>query len=186
MEDQKIIELFFARSEEAIEWTRKKYGALCARIAGNMLSNPEDADECVNDTLLALWNTIPPTQPQLLGAYTARIARNQAGKRLTYNAAQKRGGEMTLSLEELDACLAGSDDVEQEIEGRELTRAIEGFLETLDMESRNMFLRRYWFFDSIEQIAAGFGMSQSKVKTRLFRARGKLREYLIKEGYVYE
>ena len=93
---------------------------------------------------------------------------------------------MTLSLEELDACLAGSDDVEQEIEGRELTRAIEGFLETLDMESRNIFLRRYWFFDSIEQIAAGLGMSQSKVKTRLFRARGKLREYLIKEGYVYE
>lgn len=186
MEDQKIIELFFARSEDAIEWTRKKYGALCARIAGNMLSNPEDADECVNDTFLALWNAIPPAQPQLLGAYAARIARNQARKRLTYNAAQKRGSEMTLSLEELDACLAGPTDVEREVQSRELTQAVEGFLETLDADSRNIFLRRYWFFDSIEQIAAGLGMSQSKVKTRLFRARGKLREYLIKEGYVYE
>ena len=186
MEDQKIIELFFARSEEAIEWTRRKYGALCARIAGNMLSSPEDAEECVNDTLLALWNAIPPARPQLLGAYAARIARNQAGKRLTYNAAQKRGGEMTLSLEELDACLAGSADVEQEVQIWELTQAIEGFLETLDLDSRNMFLRRYWFFDSIEQIAAGFGVTQSKVKTRLFRARGKLREHLIKEGYLYE
>lgn len=186
MEDQKIIELFFARSEEAIEWTRKKYGALCAWIAGNILSNPEDADECVNDALLALWNTIPPARPQRLGAYAARIARNQAGKRLTYNAAQKRGDGMTLSLEELDACLAGSADVEQEVQSRELTRVIEGFLDTLDADSRNIFLRRYWFFDSIEQIAAGFGMTQSKVKTRLFRTRGKLREYLIKEGYLYE
>lgn len=186
MEDQKIIELFFARSEQAIEKTREKYGALCAWIAGNICGSPEDAEECVNDTLLALWDAIPPARPQMLGPYAVRVARNQARNRVTYNAAQKRGEGMTVSLEELDACLAGPADVEREVQGRELTRAIEAFLETLDPDTRNMFLRRYWFFDSIEQIAAGFGMTQSKVKTRLFRARGKLREYLIKEGYIHE
>jgi len=186
MEDQKIIELFFARSEQAIAQTREKYGALCTWIAGNMLSSPEDVEECVNDALLALWNAIPPERPKPLGAYVARITRNQARMRLTYNTAQKRSEAMRLSLQELDACLASPLNVEQEVMTRELTACIEHYLQTIDEESRNIFLRRYWFFDSIEQIAAGFGISKSKVKMRLLRTRNALRQYLFREGYLYE
>lgn len=186
MEDQKIVELFFDRSELAIEKTREKYGALCAWVAGNMLSDPQDVEECVNDAMLALWNAIPPAKPQLLGAFAARVTRNQARNRFTYQAAQKRDMAQRLPLAELEPYLADSRDVELEVQGRELTRCIERFLQTLDGESRNMFLRRYWFFDSVEQIAAGFGVTKSKVKMRLLRTRTKLREYLIQEGYINE
>ena len=186
MEDKKFIELFFARSERAIECVRERYGDLCRHIASNMLSDPEDVEECVNDTYLALWNAIPPARPQKLRPFVARIARNQAGNKLAYNSARKRGREVTVPLEELEPWLASSRDVEGELDGKELTRAIERFLLTLDADSRNVFLRRYWFFDSIEQIAAGFGASESGVKSRLLRARSKLRSYLIKEGYIYE
>lgn len=186
MEDYRIIELFFARSEEAIAQVREKYGPLCRKIAANMLNNAEDTEECVNDVLLALWNTIPPARPQLLRTYIARISRNQARNRVVYNKAQKRNAEMSVSLEELDACLATPGSIEQELEGRELTRVIEQFLLTLDADSRNMFLRRYWFYDSIAQIAAGFGVSESKVKSRLLRTREKLRIHLLQEEYIYE
>lgn len=186
MEDKKIIELFFARSELAIELTRRKYGAMCSWIAGNMLHDAEDAEECVNDTYLALWNAIPPARPQVLRAFVARIARNQARNRLTYNTAKKRSSAMCVSMDELDACLAAPGSVEQEIEGRELTHAIEAFLLTLDTQSRDMFLRRYWFFDSIGQIAAGFGVSQSSVKSCLHHTRQKLRVHLIREGFIHE
>ena len=186
MEDHKIIELFFARSEEAIAQVREKYGPMCRKIAANMLKNAEDVEECVNDALLALWNAIPPARPQLLRPYIARISRNQAKNRLVYNKAQKRSTEMAVSLEELDDCLASPGSVEQELEGRELTRVIEAFLLTLDPDSRNMFLRRYWFYDSVEEIASGFGVSKNNVKVRLFRAREKLRAHLVQEGYLYE
>ena len=186
MEDKKIIELFFARSERAIECVRERYGDLCRHIAANMLSDPEDVEECVSDTYLALWNAIPPARPQKLRPFIARIARNQAGNKLAYNRAQKRGREMQISLDELEPWLISARDVEGELDGKELTRAIERFLLTLDADSRNVFLRRYWFYDSIEQIAAGFGATESWVKSRLLRARSKLRSYLIKEGYIYE
>lgn len=186
MEDTKIIELFFARSEQAIVKAREKYGPLCQMIAGNMLRNAEDAEECINDTLLAVWNAIPPARPQVLSAFIARIARNQARNKLTYNTAQKRSWEMSVSMEELETCLASPVNIEQELEGRELVRLIEEFLMTLDTDSRNMFIRRYWFYDSIEQIAEGFGVTKSKVKSRLFRAREKLRAYLVQEEYIYE
>ena len=151
-----------------------------------MLKNTEDAEECVNDVMLALWDAIPPARPQVLSAFIARITRNQVRNKLTYNNAQKRSREMTVSMEELEACLASPVDVEQELEGRELVHRIEEFLLTLDADSRNMFLRRYWFYDSVEQIATGFGVSESKVKSRLFRAREKLRVYLVQEEYIYE
>lgn len=186
MEDKKIIELFFARSEQAIEGVRERYGDLCRHIAANMLSDPGDVEECVSDTYLALWNAIPPARPQKLRPYIARVARNQARNKFAHNTAKKRGREVTLSLEELGPWLASSRDVEGELDGKELTRAIECFLLTLDTDSRNVFLRRYWFYDSIEQIAAGFGASESWVKSRLLRARSKLRIYLIKEGFIYE
>lgn len=186
MGDKKIIELFFARSEQAIECVKERYGALCRQIAANMLSDPEDVEECLSDTYMALWNAIPPARPQKLRPFVARIARNQAGNKLAYNRALKRGREVTVPLEELEPWLASTRDVDAELDGKELTRAIERFLLTLDKDSRNVFLRRYWFFDSIEQIAAGFGASESWVKSRLLRARSKLRSYLIKEGYIYE
>ena len=186
MEDKRIIELFFARSEEAIELVKECYGALCRHIAANMLSDPEDVEECVSDTYLALWNAIPPARPQKLRPFIARIARNQAGNKLAYNRAQKRGREMQISLDELEPWLISARDVEGELDGKELTRSIERFLLTLDADSRNVFLRRYWFYDSIEQIAAGFGATESWVKSRLLRTRSKLRSYLIKEGYIYE
>ena len=186
MEDKKIIELFFARSERAIECVRERYGDLCRHIASNMLSDPEDVEECLSDTYLALWNAIPPAQPQKLRPFVARIARNQAGNKLAYNSARKRGREVTVPLEELEPWLASSRDVEGELDGKELTRAIERFLLTLDADSRNVFLRRYWFYDSVEQIAEGYGTTESWVKSRLLRTRSKLRIYLIKEGYIYE
>lgn len=186
MEDQKIIELFFARSEQAIAQTREKYGALCTWVAGNILSTSEDVEECVNDALLALWNAIPPAKPQLLGPFAVRVTRNLARNRLTYNTAQKRSEAMRLSLQELDACLVSPTDVEQEVLAKELTACIEEFLRATDAESRNIFLRRYWFFDSIEQIAAGFGISKSKVKMRLLRTRNALRQHLIREGFIDE
>ena len=186
MEDKKIIELFFARSEQAIECVRERYGDLCRHIASNLLPDPGDVEECLSDTYLALWNAIPPARPQKLRPFVARIARNQARNKLAYNMAQKRGREVTVPLEELEPWLASSRDVEGELDGKELTRAIERFLLTMDADSRNVFLRRYWFYDSIEQIAAGFGATESWVKSRLLRARSKLRIYLIEEGYIYE
>ncbi len=186
MEDKRIIELFFQRSETALTLTREKYGDLCARVAGNMLFDPEDAEECVNDAMLALWNTIPPAKPQLLGPFVARIIRNLARNRIAYNTAKKRAEAATVSLGELDACLVGREDVQRQVEQKELTAAIEAFLHTLDEESRNIFLRRYWFFDTVEQIAAGMGLGHSKVKMRLLRTRTKLRAYLIKEGFLDE
>ena len=172
--------------EEFDNAVRERYGDLCRHIASNMLSDPEDVEECVNDTYLALWNAIPPARPQKLRPFVARIARKQAGNKLAYNSARKRGREVTVPLEELEPWLASSRDVEGELDGKELTRAIERFLLTLDADSRNVFLRRYWFYDSIEQIAAGFGATESWVKSRLLRTRSKLRSYLIKEGYLYE
>lgn len=186
MEDKKIIELFFARSEQAIECVKERYGALCRQIAANMLSDPEDVEECLSDTYMALWDAIPPARPQKLRPFVARIARNQAGNKLAYNRALKRGREVTVPLEELEPWLASARDVERELDGKELTRAIERFLLTLDADSRNVFLRRYWFYDSVEQIAEGYGATESWVKSRLLRTRSKLRIYLIKEGYIYE
>lgn len=151
-----------------------------------MLSSPEDAEECVNDAMLALWDTIPPERPRLLGAYVLRLTRNLARNRIAYNTAQKRGSAATVSLGELEACLAGQDDVQRQVEQKELTEAIEAFLHTLDEDGRNIFLRRYRFCDTVEQIAAGMGLSRSKVKMRLLRTRNKLRSYLIQEGYLDE
>ena len=186
MEDSVIIAMFEARDEAAIAVTADRYGKMCLSIARGILGSPQDAEECTQDAYLRLWNAIPPAQPQKLRPFVARIARNQAGNKLAYNSARKRGREVTVPLEELEPWLASSRDVEGELDGKELTRAIERFLLTLDADSRNVFLRRYWFCDSVEQIAAGFGATESWVKSRLLRTRSKLRIYLIKEGYIYE
>lgn len=184
MDDSKIIEMFWQRSEMAIEFVNAKYGAMCRRIAVKLLQSDEDAEECVNDTYHSLWNAIPPERPNYLPAFVAKITRNLAMKRLTHRNAAKRA-MVTVSFEELNECIPDDHCIEEILEGKELTRLLECFLDTLEPDNRNMFLRRYWFFDSIQEIAQGFGVSQSKVKTRLFRIRNQLKDYLAEEAQIY-
>lgn len=183
MEDNQIIDLYFARSEAAIAQTAAKYGNYCYRIADNILSSREDAQECVNDTYLAAWNAMPPKRPGILSAFLGKITRNISLDRWKRRTARKRGGgEAALSLEELDECLTGGQLPEREVERRELLRAINRFLDALPETQRDIFVCRYWYLDSIEDIGTRFGYSQSKVTTILFRLRKKLAAHLEKEG----
>ncbi len=184
MDDRAIIALFFQRSEDALTVTQEKYGKLCHTIAENLLHSREDAEECVNDTWHSLWNAIPPEQPENLCAYIARITRNLALKRLTYRNALKRRA-VTVSFDELRECIPDYATPEAVLEGKELSRAIDAFLDTLDAESRNLFLRRYWFFDSTKTLSQSFHMSQSKVKVKLFRIRKQLKNFLEQEVGIY-
>lgn len=186
MDDRQIILLFRERRPEAIEQTKEQYGELCRSIAGKLLQNPQDVEECVNDTYLALWNTIPPASPAPLSAFAAKITRNLAFKRLEQLSAAKRNAQVILSFEELSECLSVPDEAQAYVEAKELRRAIVDFLEGQDMESRCIFLRRYFFFDSVGEIALRYGISQSKVKSRLMRTRNKLKAYLIQEGFYEE
>ena len=186
MDSERLVNLFWARSPEAIAQTQQTYGAFCAKLAARLLRRAEDVEECVNDTYLALWNGIPPARPVHFGAYVAKVVRNLAMKRLSYLTAEKRSAEAEVSFEELDACLAGSVNPQQIIEEKELEEAITAFLRKQDPESRKFFLRRYYFFDSVKEIAERYAVSESKVKVKLFRIRNKLKEYLVKEGLVDE
>lgn len=184
MEDQGILELFFARSEQAIAETDRKYGGYCYSIAYNILSSKEDSEESVSDTYLAAWNLIPPRKPNFLNAFLGKITRHISIDRWRKLNAKKRGGKETvLALEELGECTASSD-MEAEIAQRELARILNDFLETLPETERHVFLCRYWYLDSIEAIVHATGFTQSKVASMLHRTRGKLRKRLIEEGYV--
>lgn len=183
MDDDRIIELFWNRSEQAVSAVSEKFGAMCYSLAFNLLRSREDAEECVNDTWHGLWETIPPERPRSLVSFVAKIARNQAMKRLTYRSAAKRD-VLIVSFEELNECIPDRYRIEEIADGRELSRLLDQFLDTLDGESRNIFLRRYWFCDSIREIAKGFGISESKVKVRLFRTRRQLKAYL-EEAQIY-
>ena len=183
MEDSKIIDLYFARSESAISETAAKYGSYCYRIADNILSDREDAEECVNDTYLAAWNAMPPRRPNLLSAFLGKITRNISLDRWKCRSAQKRGGgETALSLEELEECLADRRTPERAAERREVLQAVNRFLEALPETQRNIFVCRYWYLDSIEAISKRFGYSQSKVTTLLHRLRKRLAAQLKEEG----
>ena len=184
MEDRKIVELFLQRSETAIDAVSQRYGAMCRGIAMNLLGNQEDAEECLNDTWHALWNAIPPQKPEKLGSYVARITRNLAMKRLTHMGADKRSA-LTVSYDELNQCIPAGQTVEDLLSHKELIRALDAFLDTLDRDSRDLFLRRYWFMDSVAQIAEGFGMSKTRVTTKLYRIRNKLKDYLAREVDIY-
>lgn len=184
MEDSQIIGLFEARSPEAIEQTRNKYDALCRSLAGKLLRSEEDVEECVNDTYLALWNTIPPAKPDPLSPYLARIIRNLALKRLEHLAAEKRNADALASFDELEEILSAPGTVEDALQEQALRQAILGFLEGQRKENRILFLRRYFFFDSVKEIARNYGLSESKVKSSLMRTRNKLKAYLIQEGYM--
>lgn len=183
LEDSKIIELFFARAEQAIMELSAKYGTVCGRIARNILKNDLDAEECVNDTYLAAWNTIPPQKPNPLRTYIFRIVRNISIAKYHANTSVKRNSYYDVALEELENCLAASVTVEQEISAKELFRQIDRFLATLDEESQMMFVRRYWYADSISDISERFQTSSNNVSVRLSRLRNKLKSHLKKEGF---
>ena len=181
MEDRQIIELYWERDEEAIRETDAKYGRLCQYIAQNILVSPEDAEECVNDTWLGVWNAIPPQRPSRFSAFVGRITRNLALKRFDYLNAAKRSSETVRSLEELGDCVSGRASVEDELENRRVEEAIDAFLWSLEEEKRTVFIRRYWYFDSIGVICRHTGWSQSKVKSMLYHTRQKLRDHLESE-----
>ena len=185
MEDEKIIELYFQRSEEAIPRTAAKYGGRCHAVAYNILASSEDSEECVNDTYLAVWNTIPPTHPLHLGAYLVGIVRNLSLSMLRYRCADRRGcGEYALSFDELEECIGHGGQPDDEVELRELAEEIQRFLSTLSADDRKIFMCRYWLIASIAQISQSSGFSESKIKSSLFRSREKLRRHLIKEGLL--
>lgn len=182
MDDSKIIELFYERSEQAIVELSKKYGSLCIKVANNILNNRLDSEECVNDAYLGAWNTIPPQKPDPLLSYLCRIVRNLAVKKYHSNTAAKRNSTYDVSLDELENCFPVSDSTENKVDTRETARIIDRFLETLDKEDRIMFVRRYWFADSITDLAELFHTSNHNISVRLFRIREKLKKHLIREG----
>ena len=182
MEDKRIFQLLWQRAEHAIEAMTKHYGPRLYRTAMNILGRHEDAEESVNDTYLAVWNAIPPETPEPLAGYVYKTGRNLALKRLRHDTALKHRRDYDLYHEELEGCLAGAS-LQDEIGARLLGRAIDRFLDTLPAQSRILFLRRYWFGDSVKDIAKDRGMSQNAVSVSLSRTREKLRSYLMKEGF---
>lgn len=182
MDDERIIALYWARDEAAIRETSLKYGGLCARIAGNILVSREDGEECVNDTYLAVWNAIPDQRPTIFSAFIGRITRNLALKKYEYRSAAKRSPAAVASFEELGDCVSGTDRAESGAECRLIEELISTFLRRQKEERRNVFLRRYWYFDSIAEICAATGFSPGKVKSILYETRRKLRLYLESEG----
>ena len=177
MEDQQIIRLFFERSEQAITELSRKYGALCFQIADNILDDPQDAEECVNDAYLGAWNTIPPARPDPLRAYVCRIVRNLSLKKLRANSALKRGGRFEVSLSELEDCIP-AHSLDEQLAAGELSAQINAFLAALRREDRVMFVRRYWFAQPLSEIADAFGTTENNVSVRLGRIRRKLHTYL--------
>lgn len=183
MEDHQIIDLFFDRSETAISMTAEKYGRYCHYIAYNILRNEEDSEECVNDTYLRAWNAIPPHRPDNLAAFLGKITRNLALDKCKYGSREKRKQHQPgLSLEELGECILAAKDVEQIISEKELVEQLNRFLEALPKRKRQVFVRRYWYFSSISEIARDFSISQSNVKVMLMRTRKELKHFLEREG----
>ncbi len=181
MEDHEIIELYWQRDDRAIKESDAKYGRLCRSIALRLLDSFEDSEECVSDTWMRAWNTIPPQRPDILRAFFAKITRNLALDRYRGSAAQKRGGgEVSLALDELRECVSGGD-LETELERKELAAAVNGFLRSLEEKERQLFLRRYWLGESVTVIAKKSGMSANAVSLRLMRLRTRLKEYLERE-----
>ena len=181
MEDSKIIELFFARDEDAIKHTDDTYGRRLYQLADNIVRNGQDAEESVSDTYLKAWNTIPPRKPQYFFAYIAKICRHFALDRLDWKNAAKRKAEVVSLTQEMEACIPDTRR-DRELAEKELGMILDAFLRTLTPENRVVFLRRYWYVDTIAEIAVRYGISESAVQMRLNRTRAKLCTYLEKEG----
>ena len=181
MDDLQIIELYFARDEHAIKETDRKYGKLCFRVAKNLLFNNEDSEECVNDTYLTVWNKIPPTRPNNFTAFICKITRNLSLKKLELSSAMKRSAGTIISMSELEKALP-DQCIAPDVEDEELGKLISAFLWSEKELDRNVFLRKYWFFDTISDIAERYSLNENNVKSMLFRSRNRLREFLKKEG----
>lgn len=184
MEDNRIVELYWQRSESAIYETQCKYGHYCFSIASNILPTREDAEESVNDTYMAAWNAMPPNRPNVLSTFLGKLTRRISIDRWRNLTADKRGGStVTVALDELTECIPSHSNPVTEVEARELAAAINRFLDALPYTERKVFLMRYFDLARLGDIEAAFKMSNGKVKSMLHRTRGKLREYLKKEGY---
>ncbi len=187
MEDEKIIELYFERDENAIAETASKYGNYLFTVANNVLGSEEDAKESVNDAYMVAWNAIPPQKPKIFSAFLAKITRNISIKKWKSQTAQKRGGgEAAVAFEELSEFIPDNMSVASQIEANELSEYIMKFLHSLPKQERKIFVCRYWYLDSISDISKNFCCSESKVKSLLFRTRKKLLSYLKKEGVFGE
>lgn len=184
MEDQEIIALLFERSEQGMTELIAKYGKLLRRIAGNILGDAQDAEECLNDTYLNVWNAIPPEQPRSLAAFCCAVARNNALSRYQWENAQKRNSHYDVALDELAESIPALGSVENDAEAKALTQCINRFLAAQKTEDRVLFVRRYYLADSIAQLAAQTGKSPHSISVRLFRIREKLQKYLRKEGWL--
>ena len=185
MDDRQIIGLFLARNEDAVAQTAAKYAGYCRTVALRILQCPEDAEEALNETWLAAWNSIPPHDPACLQTFLGRLTRNICLKRIRAEKATKRpASEARLVYDEVESWLASGEDVEKQITDRELADAIGAFLRTLTAEERHIFVRRYLYMQPLAEIAAQHGYSESKVKSMLFRLRGRLRDKLKKEGFL--
>ena len=184
MEDSEIIALFYARSEQAISELEEKYGAAVKKVAANILGSAQDAEECVSDTYLGVWNTIPPQDPDPLKTYVCKIARNLAVKKYHSNTAAKRNSFYDAALDELEEAIAAPGGVEDEFDAKELSAAISRFLDTVSYEDRFIFVRRYWYADAASDIAAMMHTGSHRVSVRLSRTRQKLKNYLKKEGLL--
>lgn len=181
MTENEILELFWQRHESAITEASRQYGRYCYSISYNILQDPEDAEECVNDTWLRTWNAIPPQRPKRLSFFMGRITRNLSLDKFRAKKAKKRGGEMLPLLEELTECLAADNDVEKVVLDHDLARIINQFVHTLSERECNIFLARYWYSMSLEEISNRLDVKVNTIKASLFRTRAKLKTYLIQE-----
>lgn len=183
MDDSRIIKLYWSRSEQAIPATAEKYANYLSSIAQNILGNREDVEECLNDTYWRAWNAMPPHRPNILSVFLGKITRNLSFNRYKQRHAEKRGGsELTLVLEELSECVSGKEDIAQEVERYELLNEINIFLSTLSETKREVFIRRYWYVDSVANIAKCFGKTENNVSVLLSRIRNDLKKYLRERG----
>ena len=184
MEDDRIVDLYWQRNERAIAETAAKYGAYLRSISRQILSNAEDAEECVNDTYNDAWQSMPPHRPSILSTFLGKITRRiSIDLWRKYSAEKRGGGETALALEELEECVSGTGDVEAEVERLELQKKLNAFLLALPRTDRQVFMCRYWYLDSVSDIAKQFACSESKIKSMLYRTRNRLRAMLEKEGY---
>lgn len=183
MDDTKIIDLYWERSETAITESADKYGSFCHTISYRILQNRQDAEECVNDTWLRAWDSMPPEKPRILSAFLGKITRNLSLDRYRNYKAEKRKMTRTAeALEELSECVSGGDNVSEHVDMLALTELISAFLRKQSEEHRNMFIRRYWYFDTIREISLDFGVSEQNAAAILFRMRSKLKSELAEEG----
>ncbi len=184
MDDIQIVQLYWDRDERTIHATSDKYGNYCTSIAKNILGNQEDAEECVNDTYMSAWNAMPPHRPNILSTFLGKITRNLSLNRYKQNAANKRGGrEVPVVLDEITELVSDTDSVEQAVDRKELIKSIDAFLDRLPTDKRSIFICRYWYFDSVSNIASRFGMTENHVSVTLNRLRRKLHNYLAERGF---